>query len=375
MANNNSNEQQNHMPEPTMWDLFNLITKNASKDDIADVKNQIQIYKAETDEKIEILSDKVDAVVAESAQNTDRIDWLEANIEILKQDQLKNNVCISGVPPDQVKNTDTAEIITKIASKLDINLPRSHFTSYAVANNKFIIVHFHNLKNKQTMLNKIRVKRSLMVEEVFQQKSNSQIYLNDHLTPYFNKLYLMARDAKKQGKLSSASSYGGKIRARKNPNDVPIVITSEKQLNALISSQVIDDSNGSFQHVSFMNSSHSTDTNTNTVPPHRTRNTRSQLTKGKKPSTSTRAASNSKTDNKSNNNTKQNHKDKTNTHSDEGSKNNSRKRRADIDSSPNTSRDNTAKKTKDNATYTQRKQSETPASSAQASCSSTTQSQ
>lgn len=75
-----------------------------------------------------------------------------------------------------------------------------------------------------------------MVEEVFEavEKSNSQIYLNDHLSPYFNRLFLIARKAKKDGKLASASSYGGKIRARKSLDDAPILITTEKQLQLLI---------------------------------------------------------------------------------------------------------------------------------------------
>lgn len=60
--------------------------------------------------------------------------------------------------------------------------------------------------------------------------------MNDHLTSYFNGLYLIARIAKKEGKLASASSYGGKIRARKSVNDAPSIIYTEKQLKELIES-------------------------------------------------------------------------------------------------------------------------------------------
>lgn len=87
-----------------------------------------------------------------------------------------------------------------------------------------------------------------MVEEVFGNESNSQIYLNDHLTPYFSNIYLIARRAKREGKLSSASSYGGKIRARKNFNDAPTLITNERQLNALVNMESeLSNSNGSIQ--------------------------------------------------------------------------------------------------------------------------------
>lgn len=97
-----------------------------------------------------------------------------------------------------------------------------------------------------------------MVEEVFATTSNSQIYINEYLTPYFNRLFLIARTAKRDGKLASASSFGGRIRARKSIDDAPILIVSESQLQALIDA---DDTNTSIsqQHAQeLMNSSHST---------------------------------------------------------------------------------------------------------------------
>lgn len=116
---------------------------------------------------------------------------LEASIECLKQEQFKNNICVSGVPSAKLgENTNTNDIIIAIARALGIELTHTQFSSYAVTNNKFVIVHFFNHKHKQTLINKIRIKKSLMAEEVFGSSSNSQIYLNDHLTPYFNKLYL-----------------------------------------------------------------------------------------------------------------------------------------------------------------------------------------
>lgn len=85
------------------------------------------------------------------------------------------------------------------------------------------------------MLNKVRIKKSLMVEEVFESfKSNGQIYSNDHLTPYFSNLYLIACKAKKDGKIASASSYGGKIRARKTTDDAPIIITTVHHYNSYV---------------------------------------------------------------------------------------------------------------------------------------------
>lgn len=235
--NNNNDSTGSNMPEPTMLDLFNLLTKCAQKDDIDEIKASITTANTETAEKIDDVNRRIDSVVSNNDQNSIKIQSLEINLEILKQEQLKNNISISGVPPNIIKSdNNTAEFVIKIAKALGVDYNVSQFTSYAVAGNKFIIVHFYNMKHKQTLMNKIRAKRSLMVEEALQLNSNSQIYLNDHLTPYFNSLYLAARKAKAEKKIFSASSYGGKIRARKRADDAPIIITCANQLRMLIDS-------------------------------------------------------------------------------------------------------------------------------------------
>lgn len=117
---------------------------------------------------------------------------------------------------------------------MGVDINRGQFSSYAIAKNKFIVMKFHEIKHKQQLLGKLRAQKSLMVEKVFSGKSNSQIYINDHLTQYFNKLYLIARQI---GKLALATYFGGKIRARKSRSDAPILITNEKQLQTLMDTE------------------------------------------------------------------------------------------------------------------------------------------
>lgn len=246
--NNNTSNEHNKMPGLTLNDLAAMIQRNATKDDIDNIiTNRLNAHLKQTDEKIEVMQQQVDSVAVVSNNNTEKIDELQATVETLKQDQLKNNLCISGVPTEQINDINTSDIIIAIAKSLGIDLAFNHFTSYSVANKKFIIVHFFNYKHKQQLLMRIRARKSLMVEEVFKTKSNSQIYLNDHLTPYFNKLHLQARNAKKEGKLVSVTSYGGKIRVRKNASDIPVSIVNERQLQTLIDMELADTSSDSLQ--------------------------------------------------------------------------------------------------------------------------------
>lgn len=78
-----------------------------------------------------------------------------------------------------------------------------------------------------------------MAEEIFSNiKSNNQIYVNEHLTPYNSALFLTARRAKKDGKLASATSHGGRIRVRKNADDAPTVVTNNYQLQQTIDMEI-----------------------------------------------------------------------------------------------------------------------------------------
>lgn len=231
--------------QPTMLDLFHILT--ATKNEIGDMRMSIDKLTTDTTQKIQSIETEVETIAAHTIENTDRIDTMEIAIEQMKQDQLKNNICISGVPPGMLNGDNTAEIVIQIANKLNVQITAHQFSAYPVANGKFIIARFYNIKFKQQLQNKIRARRSLMVEECFTNTCNSQIYLNDHLTPYMNRLYLAARMAKKEGKLASATSHGGKIRARKSANDPPIIITSDKQLRRLIETDEANTSTDSLQ--------------------------------------------------------------------------------------------------------------------------------
>lgn len=250
---------ENTPHEPTLADVFALLQKCASKDDINDIKTQITDYKRETDEKNDELKQQVDIATTTSNSNAEKIEELQASVETLKQEQLKNNICISGVPVDITTNSNTAEIIIAIADELNVKLTKTNFSAYAVSKNIFIIVRFHNYKHKQQLLLRIRTKKSLMVEEVFKTKSNNQNYLNDHRTPYFNHLFLLARNAKKNGKVATASPYGGKIRVRKIINDAPHTITCERQLLSLIDLESV---NNTIESVRCVDSTDDSSTNT-----------------------------------------------------------------------------------------------------------------
>lgn len=247
MTSNNNTQQEQIQSQPTLLDIFNLlkncVTKNDLLNQMDEMKNELRTQNLETQQKFDSISERIVSVEAATDQNNDKIESLEVNIELLKQDQLKNHISISGVPTEFIKNKNTNEVVIAIAKTIGIELTQPQFSSHAAANDKIIITNMHNTNTKQLLLNKIRAKKSLMVEEVFSTQSNSQIYLNEQLTPYFGRIYQIARKAKKEKKIASVSSNGGKIRIRKNQDDTPITITTENQLKSLIDSNENSETN------------------------------------------------------------------------------------------------------------------------------------
>lgn len=231
---NNNNAVTENKNEPTIADVIAILGNFPVKSDFMEFKQALVSWNEENKRKIQEVEKQVGSLTATSIDNTDRISELEGTIQVLQQEKLRNNVCISGVPPD--KDLNAMHAVHKIANTLNVDVSSDKFTAFPSANNKLIIVSFQHGTTKQQLINKIRVKKSLIVEEVFgpTAKSNSQIYINDHLTKYFSELFLMTRTAKKENKLATASSIGGKIRVRKSPDSYPVTITNKTQLIELI---------------------------------------------------------------------------------------------------------------------------------------------
>lgn len=111
---------------------------NCASKDVSNITKDIQIFAAETTIKIESLNSQVENVVATCSTITNRIELLEATVEFLKQDQLNNKLCISGIPPDFVKNNNSAAAVLAIAKALGVDMSHHDFTSYIVAKDKKI---------------------------------------------------------------------------------------------------------------------------------------------------------------------------------------------------------------------------------------------
>lgn len=212
--------QSNGYKEPSLQDIFNLINERHNKADEA-MKQTIDVLK----------TDKT-SIKRETETNTVKLTELEKSVEVLKQDKLKNIIKIPGLPSIKF---DTATFVYNLFNHLDIELLDDEFKAYQTRTSNFIIIQFDSYKEKALLLKKIKNKQSLLTEELFKGiKSNNQIYISDQLTPYFAKIFHIARNAKKEEKIYATTARGGKIRVKKNIDSPFHFIFTEDELNQII---------------------------------------------------------------------------------------------------------------------------------------------
>lgn len=157
------------------------------------------------------------------------MDEIKIQIEMLKQDRLRNNIRLTGLPAIAFDNP--TETVFAIDSVLQLSLIPSDFTVYADKHKSSLIISFANYSHKRTFMSSLQQRKSLLAEEVFPSiKSNSNIFANDQLTPYYAKLFQAAWQAKKDGHIHSASSLGGRIKVKRNESSAAIAIETQQQL-------------------------------------------------------------------------------------------------------------------------------------------------
>lgn len=194
-------------------------------------KTDIENVRAEVATNTQRL-DKVESDLKSNSSNA-KVDELLLQIERLKQDRLRNNVRITGLPQSAFNDPD--ETILRIAELLNIDVIPSDYSVYVDRNKSSIIVAFANHVIKRSLIDAMRRKQSLLVEEILDSaQSNSRIYINDQLSPHYAKLFQLAWQAKRSGTLFSASSTGGRIRVKKFESSQPYVIETEADLQCAI---------------------------------------------------------------------------------------------------------------------------------------------
>lgn len=172
-------------------------------------RSELAVYRSETDGKIEGISSTVEDVSSRLRLLEERLAAVEkraptgahkesldsASVELLKQFNLKNNVCISGVPIKSNENINS--IISAVGKALTFRFDAADIVSaYRAKSSKkspgLIIVKFAKFEKKLEFLAKKREKKVLKVSALglALDKPNGILYVNNQLTPYFSMIFM-----------------------------------------------------------------------------------------------------------------------------------------------------------------------------------------
>lgn len=209
------------------------------KHEFANTNSKIETIQSTLDQKINdihsevgVHNERIKILENYAATDSHRIDTISYQLETLKQDRLRNNLRLTGLPPPAFENT--RDTIMKIVTVLQLDLLPSDFIAYNDRNKSSIILAFDKYAHKRYFMETLRSRNGVMVEEILQVQSNSQLFCNDQLTPFFANLFQKAWQAKKNKQLYSASSMGGRVKVRKTENSNFVIIESEQHLIDII---------------------------------------------------------------------------------------------------------------------------------------------
>lgn len=130
-------------------------------------------------------------------------------VENAKQQVLKNNMCISGIP--KLNNEDPAVIVKAAFDAIGVktDIITAYRTNKLMKTSGLIVVKLPSFEFKLDVLKTKKAKPNLSIQHInIGAKVNSLVFINNQLTPYFSKL------AVKEGRLESRWMSGNGLKIK-----------------------------------------------------------------------------------------------------------------------------------------------------------------
>lgn len=220
----------------------------------------------------QFLSDKYDTITAEivklsaniaaianenlllKKENLDlksKLKRIDLDVAQLKQDSLQNNMIISNVPKLIDESPLTLQKFVKNAINND-NISKSIIDMYRerkIYNTKNTLNHVPNMENvvikfgnAEAKVDLFKIRKDVANRLATSLNISNSLFLNDHLTPYFNNLFNMARVLKHRANYKYIWSRNGCIFAKRDDENSTrtIKISSFDQLQAMFKTHGIN---------------------------------------------------------------------------------------------------------------------------------------
>ena len=162
------------------------------------------------------------------------VDTLKGQKEYMKQDSLKNNIVISGLPlDDNSSENDLNAFVVKIIKNMDITLTEQDMKCFKVGKG--------DKKLAKVIFSKPEIKEQIMVKKKtidlntnkIGLSTDNTIYINHDMTPKNQLLLKKARELKQKNQVKFSWYKDGTVYVRKTTTSPTIRIKSEEDLTNL----------------------------------------------------------------------------------------------------------------------------------------------
>lgn len=221
--------------------LNNLFTEhNKIKTDLTKVTESVEFISSSHDDlKLKVSTIAKDVIElkktkSELAECKSQLMTLEKVHNLQQQRDRINNIELSGIP--MKNNEDVTEYLMQICLKLGVvismdDIIHIHRVPTRLPNKpKNIIAKMKSQLIKDSIISAIRKNKGITTSDIGLPGDCQRIYINEHLIPYFKKLYKQTREAATQFGYAYVWIRNGKIFVRRNDTTAPIIITDYTDL-------------------------------------------------------------------------------------------------------------------------------------------------
>lgn len=195
---------------------------------VEELSKQVEAVKITTDEtkfRLDELSKENKEIIQtceqlkhRNAELTTAVSQLEDEVHSLQQQSRLENIEIVGIPA--TNGEDLYNVLNSVAQAIGIDFkPYDISATHRVPNSRkttSIVVKFVSRKVKMDWITAAKKKRSLKISDITPNLKEGDVFINDHLSPYYKVLLGLAKSLKKDNKLAYVWVREGKILIRES---------------------------------------------------------------------------------------------------------------------------------------------------------------
>lgn len=172
-------------------------------------------------------------------------DLLSYTVELNKQQNIKNNVTIAGIPYTAEENLN--DLALAVFKHIGANVSAEDIqSSYRLKHGSMFVVKFVNFESKATVMES-KANKSILLEEIIGDSSlssaeNKNIYINTHTIPFFGRILSIGRRAVKDKHIYSCWMSNNGVVVKCKADSKELIVKSVSQLNELCGKANISES-------------------------------------------------------------------------------------------------------------------------------------